>query len=72
VAFSFPFVDGLEWSGGLRFASSCFLHKASSDAMDSSTIGSLNQGVDLLRLEELLLGFDIWIDSDTSLGEGSL
>jgi len=72
VAFSFPFADGLGGSGGLRFAGSCFLRKASSDAMDSSTVGSLNRGVDLLWLEGLLLGFDIRIGSDTSLGEGSL
>ena len=72
MAFSFPLVEGLGGSGGFHFVGSCLLHSASIEAIDSSTVGSLNQGGALLLLLGFLLGLVIQIGSDTSLGEGAL
>jgi len=74
-AFSFPLVDDLggSKSSGLQRNSSCFLCRASNDAMESSTDGSLNCGGGLLfPLLSFLLGFGMQVASDTSSGEGSL
>ena len=72
MAFSFPLVEGLGGSGGFRFAGLCFLHSAWIEAIDSSTIGSLNRGGALFLLLGFLLGLIIRIGSNTSLGEGAL